>query len=132
MRRVLFASMLVVAFAAFGCGKQGAGERCDQANTPAGGSGLGGDCEDNLKCTTGGVCCDPADLNCAKQTSDTGVSDADEAGTETGGTDTGGTDTGSADTGKAEAATDATEAGSDADAAGDAADSSGGDAAADG
>jgi hypothetical protein len=119
MRRVLFASMMVVAFAAFGCGKQGLRERCDKANTPSGGDGLGGDCEDNLKCGPSGLCCEPSDLNCLNVGSDAGTTDGGETGGDTGTGDTGagetgdtgagetGGDTGTGDTGAGETGTDA-------------------------
>ncbi len=124
MRRVLSALSFVALLgcSVIGCGKQGVGERCDIKNTPAG--GLGGDCEDNLKCS-GTVCCEPSDLNCLSSVSDTGTTDsAAETPTDTGtttdatdadATDAGetATDSGATDSGDSGAEA-ATEAGTDA------------------
>lgn len=114
MRRVLSALSFVALLgcSVIGCGKQGVGERCDLKNTPAG--GLGGDCEDNLKCS-GTVCCEPTDLACLSSVSDAGTTDgATDTGLgDTGATDTGATET-STDTGTATDAADASETATDA------------------
>ena len=121
MRRVLMAVGLGTWIAASlaGCSRQGEGERCDTRNSSSLGA-PGGDCEDNLVCTSSGVCC-PTDKPACGVTEkpDTG---APEVASDTGAGDTGAGDTGPGDTIKSDTPSE-TPADAPTDAPGDAADS---------